>query len=170
MKTVDAEDPAPAAEAESTLPQETPVPSGIYVYVCGAVVSPGVYTLPEGSRLFEACEAAGGFLRGAARTEVNLAREVFDGEQVRIPFLYELQDPGNAGGLSSAFTEDGKLDLNSAAVADLCTLPGIGESKAGSILSYREEHGGFSSIDELMQVEGIKEGIFNKIKDKITVR
>ena len=170
MKTVDEKESASSAEAERTMPLETPVPPGIYVYVCGAVVSPGVYTLPGGSRLFEACEAAGGFLQGAARSEVNLAREVFDGEQVRVPFLYELQDAGNSGGLSSAFTEDGRLDLNTATIADLCTLPGIGESKAGSILSYREEHGGFSSIDEMMQVEGIKEGIFNKIKDKITVR
>lgn len=144
-------------------------PEQVYVYVCGAVAAPGVYILPEGSRVYQAVEAAGGFLPEAAQEIVNQAQPVFDGQQLFIPFLEETGEE-TASRYITGLPDDGRIDLNSASEEDLCSLPGIGEAKAQAILSYREQHGAFSSVDELMQVEGIKEGIYNKIQDKITVR
>ena len=132
------------------------------VYVCGAVVSPGVYELDDGSRIYEAVELAGGFMEEAAEDALNLAESVTDGQMIRIPTEEEQEAVGRQGA-------EGKLDLNRADVAALMELPGIGQSKAEAIVGYREEHGPFSQAEDLMKVEGIKEGVFNKIKDRIKV-
>ncbi len=158
QETADSGDPSSAPkEAKEVL---------LVVYVCGAVSSPGVYELPEGSRIFQAAEAAGGFLPDAALEAVNLAEAVYDGQQIRIPFAGET---GEGEGISGQ-TGDGRIDLNTATVEELCTLPGIGEAKAAAIIAYRETNGPFRSVEDLMQVEGIKEGVYSKIKDKITIR
>ena len=136
----------------------------IRVYVCGAVVSPGVVSLTEGSRAEDALAAAGGFADNAWRDYVNLAERVQDGEKLYFPTLEEsesmpLQESGS-----------GLVNINTADVAALCTLPGIGESRANDIIAYREENGPFDSCEDIMNVAGIKTSVYNKIKDKITVR
>lgn len=138
------------------------------VYVCGAVVSPGVYELDDGSRIYEAVELAGGFMEEAAEDALNLAESVTDGQMIRIPTEEEQEAVGRQGAEADS-AADGKLDLNRADVAALMELPGIGQSKAEAIVGYREEHGPFSQAEDLMKVEGIKEGVFDKIKDRIKV-
>ena len=138
------------------------------VYVCGAVVSPGVYELDDGSRIYEAVELAGGFMEEAAEDALKLAESVTDGQMIRIPTEEEQEAVGRQGAEADS-AADGKLDLNRADVAALMELPGIGQSKAEAIVGYREEHGPFFQAEDLMKVEGIKEGVFNKIKDRIKV-
>ncbi len=137
-----------------------------YVHVCGAVAQPGVYKLPAKSRIYEAVEMAGGLLETACFDSVNQAEEITDGQMVKIPTQEEAAQPNvqDAGG-----TEDGRINLNTADETQLMELPGIGASKAKSILSYRAEQGGFSSIEEIKNITGIKEGVYSKIRDYITV-
>ncbi len=135
----------------------------IGVYVCGEVKKPGVYELEPGSRVADALAAAGGATGKAAMDSLNLAGYVEDGQKIKIPSRAEekrakRQEAG----------EPGLLNINEASAQEFMTLSGIGESKAGDIVAYREKHGGFSDISEIMNVAGIKEGIFNRIKDKIT--
>ena len=140
----------------------------IAVYVCGAVVSPGVYYISEDAIKEEALILAGGFADGAATTYVNLAEKVSGGEQIYFPYEDELLES------YSPLTQDekenqGKININTATVNELMTLPGIGESKANSIIEYREEHGAFQSIEDITNIPGIKEGVYNNIKDYIVV-
>ena len=153
-------------------PQES-VCEEIYVYVCGCVQSPGVYALGPGARIYEAIEAAGGMAEEADASYVNLAQVAEDQMQIYIPSLEETASgtfardtAGTDGG-----TEGGqeKVDINTASADQLDALPGIGPSKAEDIINYREEHGGFSSVEELMDIPGIKSGIFDQIKDLVTV-
>lgn len=169
------------AGQEETVQQEP----RIYVDVCGAVTSPGVYELEADSRVFQALEAAGGCLPEAAGEYVNRAGLLEDGQQIYIPTREEAENnpslkgpleltisDGNAGNgsLDTGSPESaGKVNLNTADEAALTTLSGIGSSKAQAILAYREEHGGFSAIEEILNVPGIKEGTFVKIKDNIAV-
>ena len=164
---------------------EASVEETLYIDVCGAVVNPGVYELEAGSRVFQALEAAGGILPEAAGEYVNRAGRLEDGQQIYIPTREEaekelsLQNPaeqalsgrntasGNTDG--DAARTQGRVNLNTADEAALTTLTGIGASKAQAILAYREEHGGFSAIEEILNVPGIKEGTFVKIKDNIAV-
>lgn len=161
-------------------PTPTVIPARIYVDVQGAVASPGVYELSEGSHVFQAVEAAGGLLPEAAAGYVNQAELLSDGRQLYFPTEEETEQQrasGNPGVQGQDSLDDGKTDeanqasgkvnINTADEAALCTLSGIGPSKAGAILAYREEKGGFSSVEELMDVPGIKEGTFAKIKDEI---
>lgn len=135
------------------------------VFVCGAVVSPGVYELPVGSRVNDAVEAAGGMTEKASATYLNLAEYVSDGQKVEVPTLEEARELEEA----RARQEAGLVNLNTATEAQLMTLSGIGEAKARAIIAYREEHGGFSSVEELMEIAGIKEGVYRKIQGQITV-
>lgn len=162
----------------SRMPKETELPQKkeIYVDVCGAVVKPGVFCLPEGSRLFQAIEAAGGFLPEAAETYVNRAKGLADGEQIYVPTkeeALEMDKPqpvsSEEGAQESGGENKGRVNINTADETELCTLSGIGSSKAKAIISYREENGPFTSAEELMNVEGIKEGTFAGIKDEIVV-
>lgn len=136
----------------------------IYVHVCGQVCRPGVVALPAGSRVWEAVEAAGGLTEDAQDTAVNLAAVVQDGEKLYIPGIGE-----SVADTSVETADSGMINLNTADAGRLQTLPGIGESRAADILSYRERYGGFQTIEEIMQVPGIKESIYEKIKDKIMV-
>ena len=137
----------------------------VAVYVCGAVVSPGVYYLPIDAIKQDALEAADGFCEGAATTYVNLAEKIKEGEQIYFPYEEELVDG------YSLLDDEGsdKVNINRATKDELMTLPGIGESKAEAIISYREEHGAFQSIEEITSIPGIKEGIYDNIKDYIVV-
>lgn len=143
---------------------ETPMP-GVYVYVCGEVKVPGVYELSEGSRIADAVEAAGGMTEQAAKTYLNLAERVKDGQKIEVLSVSEAEEQKRA----DAQQRNGQINLNQASVQELMTLTGIGEAKAKDILLYREQHGSFSSIEELMEIPGIKSGVFQKIKDQITV-
>ena len=148
--------------------EENPERKKVFVYVCGEVQASGVYELEQDSRVFEAIAKAGGLTENAAAEAVNQARVVVDGEQIYVPSLDEVKVAGVVSEVTER-TDDGKININTAEKEELMTLTGVGEAKAQSIIAYREEHGGFQSIEELMQIEGIKEGVFNKIKEDITI-
>lgn len=139
----------------------------VIVHVCGAVVSPGVYELEAGSRVIDAVNLAGGLLADAAQSHINLAKEIADGEQIIILTMEEVKTVDN--NISREGTSNGKININTADRILLCTLPGIGQTKAESIIAYREAQGGFATIEDIMKVSGIKENGFQKIKDLITV-
>ena len=162
----------------------------LVVHICGAVSAPGVYELPAGSRIIDAVEAGGGFLPEAEEACCNLAEEIVDGCQIYIMTKAESCADGqtekkagiqtspdsdmqttdrNARSNSAPALENGLVNLNTADVAALMTLPGIGESRAKAIISYREQHGAFAKIEDIMKISGIKQAAFSKIKDKITV-
>ncbi len=158
--------------SESTAVASETAPKEIACYVCGAVKNQGVYYLTEDKRKKDAVDAAGGFTGDAAQSYVNLAEKVHDGEKIYIPTEDELEaglpaEDEQAGTVTAS--GNGYVDINSADKEELMTLPGIGGSKADSIIVYREAHGGFKSPEEILEVQGIKEGIYNKIKDKIVV-
>ena len=140
----------------------------IFLHVCGEVVNPGVYELPEGSRIFEAIKAAGGMKEEAAIQYLNQAAIAKDGQQIYVPSVKEVQSENEAEATQKP-EEDGKVNLNTASKEELMTLSGIGEAKADAIIRYREEHGKFQNPEEVMEIEGIKEGVFNKIKDQIKI-
>lgn len=162
----------------------------IYVDVCGAVANPGVFQLAAGSRVFQAIEAAGGYLPETALTCVNRAGVLTDGQQLYILTQEEMErqglDPaemvkasdgqmnGSAGtGQNTEMTaqvqQDNRININTADEAQLTTLTGIGATRAQAIIAYREENGPFAAIEDIMNVQGIKEGTFAKIKDEIVV-
>lgn len=162
----------------------------IYVDVCGAVANPGVFQLAAGSRVFQAIEAAGGYLPEAALTCVNRAGVLTDGQQLYILTQEEMErqglDPaemagasdgqmnGSAGtgqntGMTAQVQQDNRININTADEAQLTTLTGIGATRAQAIIVYREENGPFAAIEDIMNVQGIKEGTFAKIKDEIVV-
>ena len=221
-----------ASSADISPSAESASPATICVYVCGAVETPGVYELPEGARVYEAIEKAGGFTPDAEESYINQALVLHDADEIRVPSAADLglETEGNAEnaindganktpeghsdnihaaagsegktsaaggsvtpdfssfGVTPADTGSGSgqagaadanadgnsarktlVNLNTADAAELMTIPGIGESKAAAILAYREEHGSFQSIEEIMQISGIKEKMFEKIKNYITV-
>ena len=153
---------AETAETETTGEEKA---ASIWVYVCGEVRDPVVYELPEGSRITDAVEAAGGMTGDAAETYLNLAETLSDGQKIEVPSV-EM-----AEALEEAAAQDtsGLVNLNRATEAELMTLSGIGESKAKEIIRYRESRGGFQKPEDLMNIPGIKEGVFYKIRDQITV-
>ena len=186
---------AEITESDQSLAIQQPVSRTIYVDVCGAVVNPGVYELSLDSRVFQAIEKAGGYLPGAAASYLNRARSLYDGQQIYVPTQEEVdsqtipltQDETAQDGVVQAGTAqtgtaadntaDGtettqagqRINLNTADVSQLSTLTGVGESKALAIIAYREENGPFTSIEDIMNVPGIKEGTYEKIKDKIAI-
>lgn len=162
----------------------------LVVHICGAVSAPGVYELPAGSRIIDAVEAGGGFLPEAEEACCNLAEEIVDGCQIYIMTKSESCADGqtekkagiqtspdsdmqttdrNVRSNNAPALENGLVNLNTADIAALMTLPGIGESRAKAIISYREQHGAFAQIEDIMKISGIKQAAFSKIKDKITV-
>lgn len=139
----------------------------IFVYVCGAVCNEGVYELEPDSRVYEAIEKAGGFTEKAAVTQINQAELLKDETQLYVPTVDEVENQKQETERDSSAA--GKVNLNTASKEELMSLSGIGETKAESILRYREQHGRFQSIEEIQEIEGIKNGVFQKIKDKITI-
>lgn len=164
---------APVEETMSC-PEEEPVSpeqeeAVIYVYICGAVQNPGVYEMSPKSRIYQLVDAAGGMAEDADEQSVNLAETVTDGQMVRIPFLTEAEgQPEEAG--SAGISADGKVNINTASVEQLMSLNGIGEAKAEQIVTYREENGAFLDTEAIMQVSGIGQGTYEKIKNSITVQ
>lgn len=164
---MDAEEKETQETKEEPVAQKETEQAVIYVDICGAVGKPGVYKLPKNSRVFQAVEAAGGFREDAASWLVNQAEVLQDGQQICIYTKEEAETKEEQAAKNQQ--ENGKVNLNQADKTALMTLTGIGETRAEAILSYRERVGGFSAPEELMQVEGIKEKTYDKIKDQITV-
>lgn len=150
-----------------------------YSYVCGAVKNPGVYEFKEGARIMDLIKSAGGFSKYADDTYLNLALTVSDSDKIYVPTKQETKEAVRKGP-NGEIVLDGTLDecendpsdkvnINTADIDKLTSLPGIGEAKAKSIISYREDQGTFQTIEELKNVEGIKDGVYQKIKDLISI-
>jgi len=142
----------------------------IYVHLCGEVKNPDVYQVEKGTRLFDIIKLAGGLTEEAAGEYVNQAAALSDGQQVYIPSKTEVKDKSPMNQEVAGEKELLKVNINTADVNKLMTLPGIGEAKAESIINYRQEHGEFKAIEDIKNISGIKDSAFNKIKDKIMVK
>ncbi|TDB39988.1 MAG: ComEA family DNA-binding protein [Actinobacteria bacterium] len=158
--------------AEATAAAE----ASVTVHVVGAVKTPGVYSLPPGSRVSDAIAAAGGVAGNAAEEGINLARVLADGEQVRMLTQQEYEAGGvdgagatAASGGGGSASAGGKVDLNRATAAELDALPGVGPSTAQKIVDDREANGPFKKVEDLMRVSGIGQKKFDTLKDLITV-
>lgn len=149
--------PAPTATAAAS------VGSAVYVHILGAVARPGLYELRDGDRAVDAVAAAGGFLETADQAQVNLARFVVDGEQIVVPVIGET--PAAAPGT----TASGLVNLNTADVATLETLPRVGPAMAERIIDWREANGGFTAVEDLMSVTGIGDKTFESLRELVTI-
>ena len=161
----------PATEPPPALtPQATPSPVGLFVHVAGAVRQPGLYTLPPGSRVADAVQAAGGPLPRAAVDAMNLAEQIVDGSKIEVPRRGEAATIV-AGELpsSSATPASSVIDLNSADVTQLETIPGIGPVRAAAIVQHRDENGPFASVDALLDVSGIGPATLESMRAYVTV-
>lgn len=196
--TEEQEASAEAGLSEETVAPVQTEPHRICIHVCGAVQMPGVYELQAGSRVYEAVQAAGGFAAEADQNYVNQAQELTDGVKLVIPTVEEaakaregeaIAEAAESAGSKAAAqigmigeasfaessgngqTEDGtgKININTATEAQLCKIPGIGATRAAAIAAYRESHGAFQKPEDIMKVNGIKEGMYEKIKDSISV-
>jgi competence protein ComEA len=150
---------APAAERAERAERPGWSPGGrrLYVHVAGAVARPGLYRVPSGARVAAALELAGGPKPRADLTTTNLAAKVRDGQQVVVPLRGAARAPTAAGGATPAGPAAGPLSLASATQAQLEELDGIGPALASRIIEYRDAHGGFRSVEELGEVDGIGE-------------
>lgn len=168
---VDVDDPTStvAAVAEQT---------EVYVHVSGSVASPGLYVLAEDARVVDAIAAAGGFGTDADTAAVNLARTLADGEQLHVPRMGEVPAPpvgGASGGAApgasagGAGQPGGLVNLNTAAAAELETLPRIGPAMAERIIAWRDENGGFTTVEDLLAVPGIGDKMLESLRDLVTV-
>ncbi|MCF0130462.1 MAG: ComEA family DNA-binding protein [Pseudobutyrivibrio sp.] len=143
---------------------EQEIASGdIYVHISGAVNNPGVYKLSFGSRVYEVVEAAGGLASDADDRDLNQAAMLSDGEKIYVFSVNERTTVTEEAQVAN----DGKVSINTASADELKTLSGIGQSKADNIVAYRQQNGDFSSLEDIMQVTGIGQGIFAQIKDSI---
>lgn len=172
---------APGAGPQSTVEGEagvtgTTVPE-VVVHVAGAVVRPGVHTLSAGARVVDAVDAAGGLNAAADQTRVNLAALVSDGERVYVPTVGEQapppvatgagepgENPAQAGG-----GEGAPVDINTATEADLDELPGVGPATAAAIIEHRQSIGGFTSVDQLLDVRGIGEAKLEQLRPLVRI-
>ncbi len=142
----------------------------LYVHVTGAVTKPGLYEMPQGSRVKDAVDAAGGFSKDAQQESVNLARQLSDGEQVVVASKSAAApSPSSASSSPSTSAKGGKVNINSANAEQLMEIDGIGEATAAKIIAYREEKGPFKSIEDIKDVSGIGDKKFESMKDSITV-
>ncbi len=148
----------PRGEPVTLRPPPTYAP--ISVHITGAVVIPGVYDLPQGSRISDAIDAAGGFLPIADKEQINLAALLKDGVQINIEMRSFYST--NSGGAD-------RININTATAEELDTLPGIGPSTAQAIVDYRRQFGDFQRTDEITKVSGIGSATYDRVKDLITV-
>lgn len=156
--------------AEETQEEYITTADSVYVHIYGAVNSPGVYKVSGEMRVFEAVEEAGGPTEDGNIQAINLARPVTDEMQIYVPTYEEVEKSEQVSYWQEDFEEDdGLININTATKDELMNLPGIGEARADSIISYREENGDFADIADIMNVSGIKEAAYEKIKDKIKV-
>lgn len=163
----------PRAPVEQSIPfasavTQPPKAVTLMVHVLGAVQKPGVYSLPDGARVFEAVFLAGGFTRDADQPAINLAATLSDGTQIYVPVIGEPArslPTGSVGGDPGSST----VNLNTASARELEVLPGIGPTTAQAIIAYREANGPFQSVDELLRVQGIGDSKLNAIRELISL-
>lgn len=162
---------------EETIPMESTaeeaVQQQVFVDIKGAVMYPGVYELQPDKRIFDAIQLAGGYIENADTQLVNHAQKVQDEMVIYIPIKGEQLEDISSNLLMlplESQNKSQKINVNTADAETLATLPGIGPSKAHSILSYREEKGRFQTIDDVRNINGIGDKTFEKIKDSITVK
>lgn len=165
------------AEAEETAGTQEQVPEKeadvIVVQVSGAVRSPGVFETEPDSRVYQVIEMAGGFTEDAFDESINQAEVVQDGQKITVLTRKEWEESGAdlqavmSGASVPAGQQDGRVNINTADTEELCSLTGVGETRAQAIIDYREKNGSFRSVEGIMEVPGIKEGLFEKIKDSI---
>ncbi|MEJ7636240.1 helix-hairpin-helix domain-containing protein [Aeromicrobium sp.] len=169
---------APLAFAETTAPAPG-APSAVspgaelIIDVIGKVRRPGIVTVPKGSRVYQAIEAAGGLKGKADTASLNMARVLTDGEQIMVD-IEPVEGPGGASGStgptgSTGTTAGAKINLNTATAEQLDTLPGVGPVTAQSILSWREDNGRFGSVDDLLDVKGIGDVTLAELRDLVVV-
>ena len=164
--------PASSPGVEVLLPTPT-APPELAVYVSGAVARPGVYQLEEGDRLADALAAAGGPTAEADLWAVNQALRVTDEAHFHVPRIGEPPRPSitaPSGTAPSGGAPAGRLNINLAEAEALEELPNIGQARARAIVAYRQQHGDFAAPSEIMQVDGIGPGIFESLRDLISVR
>lgn len=164
----------PRGEPIQLLP--VPTQSPYEIYVTGAVLQPGVYALPPGSRVKDAIQSAGGMLKEADQEAINLAALLVDGDRIRVPTQKaptptpsRTQPPAASSVTPPPLATAGPVDINTATVEELDTLPGIGPALASRIIAYRQVYGSFKTIQDLLKVGGIGPSVFSNIKDRITV-
>lgn len=177
-ETAEAEDGGEQPEVSQE--QEMLSDETLYIHVCGAVCRPGVYEMKPGDRVYEAVRKAGGFTEEADEDYVNQAQKLTDGAKLVIPTKEESSRlageqeisaglVGDVPGGAAETAGDGRININTASESELCQIPGVGATRAAAIISYREKSGAFRKIEDIMNVSGIKEGTFEKIKDSIRV-
>lgn len=160
---------SPQGESIQLIPLPTPAP--LTAHVTGAVQNSGLVTLPRGSRVNDAVQAAGGLTADAAVERINLAAPLKDGQQVFVPSKAETTaQTGSSSGSSPTSAEvNDPININTASSEELDRLPGIGPAKAGEIIAYREANGPFLTVEDVQLVPGIGPALFEQIKDRITV-
>lgn len=163
------EDLIPQVQLEPTVPA-TQGPAPVVVHVAGAVAKPGVYVLDDTSRITDAIAAAGGLTAEADADQLNLAALLVDGGQIRVPIEGEVLPSGGQSLGTPSGAAAGPLDLNRASEGELETLPGIGPATAAAIVSWRDDQGPFSSVDELLEVPGIGPAKLAALEELVTVR
>jgi len=164
----------PPEPTPSPAPTSTPTAMPLRVYITGAVLHPDVYRLAPGCIVKDAIEAAGGVTGDADLVRINLAQELHDQQQVYVPRIGEADAPpavtgGAPAPSSSEAAPGGKVNINTATLEELDTLPGIGPALAEGIMEFREANGPFKSIEEITLVSGIGQVTFEKMKDRISV-
>ena len=152
-------------ETNTNLDKEMKVLETIKVYICGAVKTPGVYEVSSDNRLDDVVKLCGGFCKNADVNTVNLARYLEDGEKIYIL----TKEEANEAKMETTDDSDGLVNINTATMDELMTLPGIGHAKAEKIIAYRGQATRFESIQDIMKIEGIKQGVYEKIKDFIKI-
>lgn len=146
-----------------------PLPAqDIHIFIDGEVATPGVVTVPDGARLTDVVDAAGGFTDEADYSVLNLAARIGDGENITIPSVSHDADPVSSAGISIP-ASGAPMNLNTATISQLDELPGIGEVLAGRIVAYRDEHGPFDTVDDLVDVEGISSRMVDELRPLVTV-
>lgn len=166
---------ARAPQGESVELRPAPTSEPIQVHVTGAVVRPGLYDLPEDSRVMDAVDAAGGFVAEADKNSINLAKRVEDAQKLDIPFVAGFVPDEEQGfvviteGTPSPLAGEELVDINTASPEELDKLPGIGPTTAQKIIEYREVFGPFARIEDIVNVSGIGSATFENIEDLITV-
>ena len=165
--------PLHTADLTSKTAEITPSPAlEVSVYVVGAVKNPGVFQLPKGCLVENAVQAAGGFTEDSDREAVNLVYVIDTNLMIRIPSIEDSDKnwlPGTENGNTAIPSSQSKININTAGIQQLCTLPGVGESTAQKIVNYRTENGPFQTPEEIKNISGIKEAKYEAIKDMICV-
>ncbi len=163
--------PSSAAAGASTVAPSTVAVTSVFVHVAGAVMAPGVYELLPSARVIDAVTAAGGAAADADTNQINLAAAVADGQRVYVPKVGERApiDAGAPSAPAAGSVPVGPINLNSAGVEQLDTLPGVGPATAAAIVAHRDQHGPFSSVDALGDVRGIGPAKLDALRDLVTV-